>query len=168
MANAIVKIADMVGPVLIQQDNNTEELFNPLRNELEGMFLRRLMGIELGNLFLASVQVSGVPPSGRFLTIFSPIQENLNGFEVDSQGIKEMLKCILYFYYARDNNVRVTLAGNVNQKGENSTPNSDNFNLTKTYNKGIEIAQTIQFYIGQKLDVYPEYKGQKLRMAIGI
>lgn len=168
MGNPIVKIADFVGSVQIQQDDDTNGLFEAVRNEYADTFVRQMLGVELGNLFLADIGVNGLPVAARFLTIFNAIQEDFGGSIIESKGIKDMLKNIVFYYFARQNNTKITLSGNVTAVGENSKPTSDNFYLARFYNYGIDTAKTIQWYITQNLDVYPEYNGQEFRYNHGL
>lgn len=168
MGNPIVKIPDFIGSVAIQQDDDTTAIFNAVRDEYADKFIREMLGVVLGNLFLADINVSGVPVTPRFLTIFNPIQEDFGGSVIESKGVKDMLKNIIFYYFARQNNTKITLSGNVTAVGENSKPTSDNFYLARFHNYAIDTAKTIQWYITQHLDVYPEYNGQEFRYNHGL
>jgi len=168
MGNKIVKIADFVSPLMIQQDDNTSEAFDAVVDERHDTFIRSVLGVELGNLFLANVDATGVPTDARFVTIFNALQDQSNGYIVESKGMKSMMKSLIWYYFARENNTRVTLSGNVNPKGENSSVSSDNFRLAKAYNDAIDAAKAIQHYITLNLSTYQEYKGEAQHYAHGL
>ena len=161
MAGNIVEISDFIGSVAIQEGKFTTPNFDDIRDEWTNHHIRQLLGAELGNLFIASL-VNGVPSAGRFKTIFDPFSEDINSFVNESLGIKYMIKVIIWFYFARNNNVDVQLTGNVSSLAENSESSTDGFNLVRNYNKGIRTGRAIQRFIRDNSATYPEYKGQRL------
>ena len=168
MGNPIVKLDDFKGSVLLQKDDNTEANFDLVRDEHADRFIRQVLGAELGNLFLADINGSGVPVAARFLSIFNPFQYDEGSLVVESPGLKETLKQIIWFYWSRQNNVSITLAGNFMPRSENAALSGDNFFLIRLYNAGIDAGRIIQSYIQKNIDTYPEFNGQYLEHAVGI
>ena len=128
---------------------------------VESVYLRNLFGLELYDLFIADL-VSDVPQSARFLTVFNPLQFQ-DCLIYISEGIKQMLMGIIYFYYVREANRTVTTVG----VKSTLSANSDNVpalhsGITNKYNEGIETYAVIQYYMIENSATYPEYEGIKL------
>jgi len=161
----LVTISDFVGDFFLQQDITTQNAFNSIRDEWDRVYIRRMLGVELGNLFLADFDVN-TPTTldSRFQTIYDPIQEDSNGIIIESRGIKYMMKGIVWYYFARQNNTIVSTGGNKTTDSENSTPSDQSFFLAKNFNQAIHTGREIQRYIRENSSTYPEYNGQYLNM----
>lgn len=93
----------------------------------------------------------------------------LNAFAYDSQslrepvvseGIAEMLKCLIYAHYLREDLGVATSNGKVILKPEGGENASDNFDSSfAIYNEGIRTYQAIQRFIYDHREDYPEFKG---------
>jgi hypothetical protein len=164
----IVTISDFSGSVQLQRDNQTEAKFNLIRDEFTNEYIYKLLGVVLGNLFLADLDANGVPQTARFESLYDPFQEDWNNEIKQSRGIKFFVKNIIWYYYSRQNNVVITTAGNRTKKGENSDPSLDGMYLAKNFNASINTGKAIQWYISQNFATYPEYNGQKLDYLIGL
>lgn len=179
----IVEIADMLGTVQLQEDDCTEDLFNEIRDEWQDTYIYKLLGAELGKLFLADLDAnSPTTLSPRFQAIYDKFVVDVeecfsfsyygysvySGKIVQSKGIKDYIKYVIWFYFARNNNVIISLAGNKLSVGENSEPSADGFNLVRNYNKAIDTGRAIQWYVCNNEDghEYPEYNGTVLDYAI--
>lgn len=179
----IITIADMLGTVQLQEDDCTEDLFNEIRDEWQDTFIYKLLGAELGKLFIADFEANTPTTlTPRFQAIYDKfvidVEECVsfggydfsiyNGKIVESRGLKKFLEYIVWFYFARNNNVIISLAGNKLSVGENSEPSADGFNLARNYNKGIDTGRAIQWYICNNEDghEYPEYNGAYLDYVI--
>ena len=168
MAN-IVEITDFVGAEQVQQGKFSTKKFDPIRDEYTDPFIRQVLGATLGNLFIANFNAA-TPTTldARFQVIYDAFQDDSTGYVIESKGIKFMVKAVVWFYYARTNNMNVSISGNNSQVGQNSVPLSDGIFLAQNYNKGIVTAKAIQWYIEQNSATYPEYKGQDLNYVIGL
>ena len=167
--SAIVNISDYLGTVQLQQDDTTEDKFDAIRDEFSDQYVYKLLGAELGKLFLANLDVNGVPVTARFLAIFNAFanDDGCEGVQI-SAGLKYYIKQVIWFHYARVNNVLITTAGNTTKLGENSEPAITGNVLAHNFNKGIKTGKAIQWYICQNSDDYPEYKGQYLDYVVGL
>lgn len=175
---AIVTIDDYIGEFQLQIDNQTTARFNAIRDNHTNDYIYQLLGAELGALYIADLDANGVPSEARFLALYNAFQEDLsNGFYfwdsyysgmVQSKGMKFFIKGIIWWYFARANNVRISLAGNKSSVSQNSSPNADGLFLARIYNEAIETGKAIQWYIYQNSSTYPEYNGQRLEYNIGI
>ena len=179
----LITIDDMKGTVQLQMDDCTEDLFDEIRDEWQDCYIYKLLGAELGDLFIADYDAnSPTTLTPRFQAIFDKFQKDVdecisfagydytvfNGKLVKSRGIKKYIEYIVWFYFARNNNVIISLAGNKVSLGENSTPSADGFNLARNFNKAIDTGRAIQWYICNNEDghEYPEYNGQHLDYVI--
>lgn len=169
MPNYIVSISDFVGDFQIQQDNNTETKFDFIRDEHSRTYIRKLLGVELGNLFLADFDANTPTTlTARFQAIYDAFQEDYNYNVIESKGIQYFIKCVVWFYFVRQNNVIVSTGGNKSATSQNSTPVNDGFWMARTFNKGIDTANAIQWYCIQNASTYPEYNGQPIPFNIGL
>ena len=117
-----------------------------------------LLGSELGQLFINDL-TDKIPVTDKYLTIFNPINTNLNDVEVRSKGIKNMLLGLIYFEYERDNRYKVSNIGQVKNNPDSGSNDFDNYHLFQRYNEAVVTYQNIQFYVSNNLETYPEYKG---------
>lgn len=131
---------------------------------VENYYLKRMFGIELYDLFVIDLAAptAGDPTDPRFVKVFNPFDfQDTNEIIYSSEGIKEMLKGLTYFYYLRDLNKRTTTVGTTVAKSANSENVDALFaNVTSRYNEGIDTLWTIQRYMVDFNSAdYPEYKG---------
>jgi hypothetical protein len=127
---------------------------------VEDYYLPRLFGVELNTLFLADFS-GGVPTSPRFLVIYEAFTVQDGDCIVSSEGIKDMLKGLVYQRYMRDTNTRPTPVGAMRAVAENSeTADYDELGLNSRYNEGVESTRAIQWFMCSYMpDDYPEYNG---------
>lgn len=165
----IITISDCTGDTQLQKDTSTVAKFNIIRDAHDKSYIYKLLGAELGTLFIASLDGNGVPVGARYLAIYNAFAQDADyGKVVESKGIKFFLSNIIWFYYARQNNVVISTGGNKAKKSENSDQNADGFLLGRNYNAAINTSRAIQWYIVQNIATYPEYKGQRLKFMIGL
>jgi hypothetical protein len=171
----ILNILDFTGTAQLQIDTQTETKFDVIRDERENSYIYELLGAELGGLFIADLDINGVPVTARFLDIYNAFAEDIttgvypdwcNGAVVESKGIKYFLLNIVWFYFARNNQMLVTAGGNMSAASQNSTPNNDSFALVRMYNKSIDTGKAIQWSICENSATYPEFNGQYLNYNI--
>lgn len=134
---------------------------------VENYYLKRLFGIELYDLFVIDLAAptAGEPTDARFVKVFNAFDfQDTNDIIFTSGGIKEMMKGLVYFYYLRDLNQRVTTVGTT----ELTTANSENIsalwaNVTSRYNEGVNTYRVIQYFMDVFDDVtYPEFNGNDI------
>ena len=164
----IVQISDFSGEFQLQFDNATTSKFNLIRDNHETDYIYKLLGVELGKLFIANMNVSGVPTDARFLAIYNALSLDYNYEIIQSKGIKLWMKGVIWFYFARNNPYIIATGGNKVNKDQNSDQLTDGLALARIYNDSVKSAKAIQFYICQNLATYPEYNGQKLDFVIGL
>ena len=133
---------------------------------VEDCYLPKLFGVELYELFLAdlSLPVEGEPTEPRFVKIFNAFNyqsdDSCSEF-IRSEGIKEMLKGIVYYHYVRDEPTRVTTVGIKRTESDNSMNVTAIWHdITSRFNQSVVTYKAIQYYIchGTEFE-YTEYKG---------
>jgi hypothetical protein len=124
----------------------------------EENYLRDLLGSELFTLFKNDV-IDNEPQSEEYLTIFNPINININDVEVRSEGLKDMLLGFIYFDYERDNRYKTSNIGQTKNNPDSGSNEFDLFHLNSRYNDSIKTYQNIQYYICANKSIYPTYKG---------
>ncbi len=166
----VITISDCTGDTQLQKDNNTVAKFNVIRDAHDKSYIYKLLGAELGTAFIADLDVNGVPQTVRFTNIYNAFVQDGEGCQgvIESKGIKFFLSNIIWFYFARQNNVVISTGGNKAKKSENSDQNADGFLLGRNYNAAINTSRAIQWYIVKNIADYPEYRGQRLKFLIGL
>lgn len=162
----LVEITDFVGYYEIAQDKFTLPRFTQIRDEKQFELIYKVMGAELGEIFIADLDGSGEPVTQRFIDLYEPFQEDQATCDseiVISDGIKKMVTAYVYFYWVSDNKGRVGISGNTQSEGQNSAVNKSNQFIVERYNKALQTGKAIQWFIGENLTDYPEYKGVELK-----
>lgn len=136
----------------IPQDNIDRLTYYIVQQEKD--VLIKLLGAELYDLFIVDYTVT------PFIEIFNPFHTNAYGCTLYSKGIKEMLKSFVYFHAMRNMQFQKTKSGVVQNQVENGNVMGYNgWNVVEAYNKGVKIANVIQYYITENITLYPTYKG---------
>jgi len=165
---SLVQITDFSGEYQLQFDNATTTKFNLIRDEHEKDYIYKLLGVELGDLFIANLASGGVPTDARFLAIYNPFAYDQDSCYVKSNGMKSYMKGIVWFYYARNNPYTIATGGNKVNKDQNSDQLSDGLVLARMYNMAITTGKAIQSYILKNSTNYPEFNGQCMDFVIGL
>lgn len=164
MALKILKFSDFeAGRFAIASNQYTEEDFLDYAEEFEQNYIEDLLGVELGNLFLSDL-IDGVPQEPRFQTIFNRLsfdfeEGNARGI-VRSEGIKRMLQGFVWSEYVKDQNIRNTIAGSVQQQVEVAKVVEHwKAQFTDRYNSSLLSFKAIQTYVMSEKETYPEFNG---------
>jgi hypothetical protein len=170
------------GKYKISQNSYTTDDLTTYISKYESRYLIKLLGSDLYDLFIDSL-ISNIP-TNVYLTLYSAFHaDNLNssmvwfpigGGKPDysdatncnlpkiiiSEGILEMLKGFIFFEYTRDQSIKNTIAGNVQEDNENSKAVSQlQAGIKEKYNEAVSTYQAIQWYISQHMDDYPDFNG---------
>jgi hypothetical protein len=161
MALPITKLSDYeAGRFALPQNQISNKQLIQFIVEVEPEILNKLLGCELAKLFIDDL--SNEPKEDRFIKIYDPFCEDVNncGRILDSNGIVNMLKGFIYFYYGRTLSSRLTSVGAKKVDSENSTNTKESSTaLIRNYNYGVETYKAIQEYICLNAEIYPEYNG---------
>lgn len=161
----ILQTTDFVGRYQLAQAVATNSILIDVINRFERIALYNLLGKTLADLLIADLS-NGVPQTARFLTIFNAIYDDTDGAVYESQGIKSILKAIVYYEYLKETGTMHSQSGvNVSQN-ENATVLSPLSALRKgeqLRNEAIDSWETIQWYLEQNGATYPEYSDSDVR-----
>lgn len=137
---------------------STNDKIDSYIDTYEKDLLRDLLGSELFDLFEADV-TNYLPQTTKYLTIFNPINTNIDNIEIRSKGIKTMLLGLIYFEYERDNRYKVSNSGQSKNNLDSGNNDFDTHHLYQRYNEAVTTYQNIQYYINANIDTYSEFKG---------
>lgn len=165
---AILSTADFLNgkyiiPVQGQQKTDLERYIDSVEN----MYLPRLFGKDLYDLFLADLALPtvGEPTSPRFKKVFDEFNEQPDECLWQSEGIKHMLKGFVYYHFIKDDTSRVTTVGIKLTSGENSeNVTAIHHDTLCRYNDSVSTYRAIQWWMrDQDESNYPEFKGIHLK-----
>ena len=163
----ITKISDYNARYQLAKDAFSKKTLQSYIDELEPCLIYKLLGAELGALFIADLDVDGVPQAQRFIDIYNSFVVDYECSQYCSIGLKDYLKGQIYYDFARNNNTYSSLLGNKVAETDNSKTVGNLINdLSQRYNHAIRTGKDIQWYVScYKPEDYPEYKGQSLKIT---
>ena len=143
----------------IATKNTTEGLLQAYIDSNEELGIKQLLGVELGDLFIADL-IAGVPQDARFVAIFNPfIDDDALG---QSKGMKAMLTSFVYYQYIK-NSQSVSTQSGVSTLGTEAGKIVTFENAVRSaevrFNDGLETFYSIRKYIQENQSTYPEFKG---------
>ena len=152
---------DFDGYYDISKDSFTSGDLEVYINDLEPKILRKLLGVELYNLFLADLDTNNVPQTAIYQAIYNAFDIDYNKCIISSVGMIDMLKGFVYYEYMRDSQFSSVISGKVKSEHANSKKASFvEFGLQERYNIAVQNACTIQWFIKENETDYPTYNGQ--------
>lgn len=131
----------------------------------EASFIKRILGKELGELFITNVALT----PGRYATIKEAFieQPSQNCF-FESKGMKAVLMGLIYCLYVSENHTRHTQSGVTIAQSEVSTTLSPENAAIKgegAWNDAVSSIRAIQWYCADSVPAtYPEYSGTWFRV----
>lgn len=166
MAN-LVSISDFTGEISlgVGNDPNAQKPVTDLITDYESKFLSQMLGFALKDEVYASTYVGGVvAPSAELTKIFNPLEDETGCHRIESLGIKNTLKYMLYLKIVQSQMRKNTAFGNVQSEVSVSIPSS-NIEVHLAYNRGVKSAKSIQQYCIDNADKYPTFKGIELKYS---
>lgn len=157
-----VNTTDFVGKYQISQGIYNTSMINDFIDKFEVIYLQEMLGVELYNKFKADADLNAptyVPTDPIYKKLFEPFTEQESYCFMHSTGIKEMLLGFIYWKITTNEISTNTVAGTVQQKGENSK--NVLLPLYKNYNDAVKTYTSIQRYCIFNLDKYDTFKGLK-------
>lgn len=171
MALPITQISDFeAGRFALPRNPDLMKQLDAFIDENEECVLDDLLGCELAALFIADLDVDNIPQTQRFIDIMNKFCVDVNecGHIIKSNGIKQMLKGFVYFYFGRSLSDILSTVGAIRASGENSKQALQASTLLRNnFNYSIDTFQSIQEYICLNPEEYPEYNGVE-RNYIGL
>ena len=148
------------GKYTINDSDWTRQSLKEYVKQNEKRFIYELLGVELGDLFIADLGANKEPQTQRFINIYEPLAFNWSHRLIMSKGMKEVIKGLIYSEFVREQNYKNNINGsgrNLYEQGEVISAN--NAGIAHKYNESVESFWAIQMYIHENRTDYPEYKG---------
>lgn len=167
MADLIVTQADFTAFYGLATDINLAPRIQAYIDRYEKTYIRQLLGVELGNLFIADLANPTQDP--RFVVIEDPFDEqdaNCCNTIRASRGIKDMLLAFIYYHYIFGSQLSNTQTGvnlSQNETSQTLTPRNAAREAEKKWNELLATVEAIQWYCRDfKPEDYPEYLGIRI------
>lgn len=158
---------DFEGYYDISTDSFSSTELTTYIDSLEPTILRRLLGVELYNLFLADLDTNNVPQTPIYQAIYNAFDIDYNCTIISSTGMLDVLKGFIYYDYMRDSQFASVITGKVKNEFANSEKASFiEFGLQERYNIAVQNASNIQWFICQNETDYPTYNGQEFKLQL--
>jgi len=161
--------SDFVGKYKIAKDCYSKPELQMYIDKYEKIYLQDLMGCELYDAFIADLNDadSPRPQSNRFRVIFDSLcEEDACGVIYRSDGILEMLKGYVYYQYVIDQSYKNTIVGTVvNETAFSREVAVSKSSIESRYNLSTDTYISIQLFIMENKDLYPEFKGSEKRKS---
>ena len=144
---------------------------NAYIDKYEKIYLLKLLGVDLYNLFVADLDpATSTPVSPEYLYLYDPFQYDSNCCSICiSEGMIDLVKGFVYFQYLKDQTNQVWVSGSVQPTGENSENVSTlNMMIYTRYNDSIRSYKAIQGYIMDNSTTYSDFNGKSLKTAYWI
>ncbi len=149
------------GRYMINDDDWTRQSLKQYIKLNEKKLLYDLLGIELADLLLLDLDQYKEPQNARFTAIFNPLSFNFKDKIYHSEGIKEVLKGLVYAEFTKEQNFKNNINGNSqNLYEQGEVISSKMAGLTNKYNEAIDSFWSIQVFCCDNRDVYTEFNGQ--------
>lgn len=162
-----VKIADF--ETIVPQDKYTVVTLQKYLDDLEEVYLIQLLGAALFLEFKTDFEIIGtIPTEQRFIDIWNAFNADNNSEIKTSLGIKKMLVGFIAFEFLRDEMVKKTIGGLVQNEQVNGVIASfQSSDLLSLHNKSVNTLNAIQWLINEDLTTYEGYNGISMRISIG-
>lgn len=135
----------------------------------EMFYLASLLGIDLMNDLL--VNLDNLPLTAELQKIYSPFVEQVeyscgvNGI-LRSEGIKNMLLCLIYSHFQKEDLGTPTSGGKIKLHSEGGTLQTDDYtNTFAVYNRGIKTYRAIQKFIKENEEDYTDFEGVDMKTS---
>lgn len=166
---------DFIGKYKISKNCYDEAVLQSYIDKYEDIYLIKLLGSDLFDLFIADLDINNDPVSAIYIAIFNAFHKdisNYNGLKyydnnclLISEGMVEMLKGFIYYHYVSAENVKHTITGLTKGINENSGASSYEMIYRTSeirYNEALQTFTSIQAYICDDLTNYSEWNGIKI------
>jgi hypothetical protein len=138
-------------------------------DKYERKYLLMLFGQELYDLFIADLDVNGIPQRQKYLDLFNPFYKEIYNEFFDSLGLKKMLEGVVYFYFVRDKFSQQTTVGVSKSKSENSdNVGMQTHDLYSRYNNSGETFESIRAFLLDNEQTYPEFNGTEFPFTVNL
>ena len=163
MGYPITSIDDYINEYAISTNKYDKAELSNYINRYEKLFLIELFGAELELNIINDLDVNNNPVTPRYVALWDEFYKDYKDELLISEGVKEILKAVIYFHYNRDQKNKNTITGNVvNQNSVSRESRLAETNISRLYNNAIRSYKTIQKYIQDNPEgyVYEEFNGK--------
>ena len=142
-----------------QIETNFQPIFADLQTYLtdahETAILYKIMGKTEADLLIADLDASGDPQSAKWIAIFSDFNFVTSNISWNCIGVKEILKYFVYSEYVGGQSIVNSIAGNVTQSFEASSPEQLIKKADVIWNRAARNVDILQYYMSQNSTDYP-------------
>lgn len=159
------------GEYVIAQTNDTTALIQTYIDRHEAAYIKRILGVELGLLFIEDIQGNDAD-SDEITARMAAIRDAFmiqadSGCIYESKGMKDILMAIVFYFFVSETQVKHSQSGVITNAAEVSNiaqpENATRFAETK-FNGALSSIEAIQWYCGtEETATYPEYDGTYIR-----
>lgn len=161
----ILQTSDFTGKYAISTDVSTVTKLQEYIDRHEREYIYRLLGKELGDLFIADVS-SYAPVTAKYVVIFNQLNFEDSGDHLYiSRGIKEILKAVVFYHYVADEMAEHGQSGvsvpSIDTSSRSTAEGVLRF-AEQRFNSILPSVEAIQVYVEQEEPAdYPEYEYHK-------
>lgn len=162
---AFIEASDLAGYYKISQDTFNTIISDRVISEMRDPLIRRIFGAVLGNQIITYIDTIPIPPTNdEFDNVINAFQVDLEcGEMIESIGLKKIL--LGFIFYQRNCDMKTqaeSVGGDVKPSTENSTGNRLPVSkLIQRYNDSVKSIYSIQHYICEHREDYPDFNGQE-------
>lgn len=164
-----------VGQKLVAKSPHVTPVLQSFIDEYEATYIRRILGVELGNLLIEYIQAgSGSnPPEERFDVLIEPFQmqdEGCHSHIYESKGLADALTSFIYFHFICDTQQRHGQSGVAVSQSDTANVVSPRVAARKAesiFNTALDTVEAIQHKCRIDPATYPEYRGIKIEPEYG-
>lgn len=158
-------LTDFVGPHKLAKSTQLNVDLQAFINTWEAIYVRQILGVELGNLLLTNL---GDPSQdARFVILEDPFQlqpdDNCENTIHESRGLRYILTALIYYQYTLKTQARPGQQGmslNQSETADTLSPRASARKGEAAWNDVLDDIEAIQWYCHTyDPDEYPEYKG---------
>ena len=153
--------SDFTGIIAVSSNKFTDDGIQDYIDKWESKYLQDLLGVDLYNEFIADLDTApnitpaSIPTDAKFTVIFNSFALDDGSCIRRSEGMKQMLRYLIYFDYVRDRNFAIDITGA--NKASYSNAETVKINETRAienWNLGIKTYNMIQWYITDNPNSY--------------
>ena len=156
------------GELAIAQTNETTALLQTYIDKYEEVYIKRILGVTLGQLFIDDVQGVDSDSSAiesRFqILIDGFIKQDSSDRVLQSRGMKDILMAIVYYFFIGTTQIKHSQSGTITNSAEVSNildPENALRSAESKWNDRLSDIEATQWWVGAEDEAnYPEYNGE--------
>lgn len=129
-------------------------------DEFEKSFIYKILGTELGGLFINDLGFGGVPENPDYLVLYEELFFDCCDCQYHSKGIKTTLLGLIYFHVILEGRLSASPLNGANQIQVTGGESTNIAEIYNRYNSSVDSIRAIQAYCLNNSEKYP-FKGVK-------